>query len=135
MTLLYLPCLKLLHWFYISSMILLTFFYTPTSQKPLISFPWFWSESMFHNHIIMLTIYNTAILFSILVFLDLSSLDISWNALFANAILRVTSFLLLPSAVFLFLLILLYLIILTIDFLCLIYILILLTTPLCCRWK
>ena len=46
----------------------LTIFYTPTSQKPLICFPWFWSESMFHNHIIMLTIYNTAILFPCLHF-------------------------------------------------------------------
>ena len=40
-------------------------FYTPTFQKRLTYFPWFWSESMFHNHIIMLTMYNTAIFFSL----------------------------------------------------------------------
>ena len=36
--------------------------YAPTSKASNLPST-FWSESMFHNHIIMLTIYNTAILF------------------------------------------------------------------------
>ena len=54
--LLYLPSLKLLDWFYVPSMILLIFLYGPTFKKPLIYFPWFWPESMCHNHTIMLTV-------------------------------------------------------------------------------
>ena len=94
MDLFYLPSLKLLDWFYVPSMILLIFLYAPTFKKPPIYFPWFWPESMFHNHIIILTVYVCK-----LVFLDLSTLDISWNALFANAIVRFTSFSHLQSAV------------------------------------
>ena len=63
MDLFYLPSLKLLDWFYVPSMILLIFLYAPTFKKPPIYFPWFWPESMFHNHIIILTVYDTAIFF------------------------------------------------------------------------
>ena len=42
-----------------------TLIYSLTSQKPFFYFPCFWSESMFQKHLIILTIYNTAIFFSL----------------------------------------------------------------------
>ena len=55
--------------------------------------------SQSYNNVDRIKHCNILFLVCILVFLDLSTLDISWNALFANAILRFTSFSHLQSAV------------------------------------
>ena len=82
----------------VNDYILLTFFYTPSSQKPLI---YTLNASLVRVHVSqpcnnvdhIREHCNILFLVCILIFLDLSTLDISWNAaLFANAILRFTSF-------------------------------------------
>ena len=85
----------------VNDYILLTFFYTPLFQKPLIYTFHARVHSMVRVHVSqpcnnvdhIREHCNILFLVCILIFLDLSTLDISWNAaLFANAILRFTSF-------------------------------------------